>query len=243
MPHSVLGASTAARWMACPGSTRAAAAAPRTSSEYADQGTRAHAYGAAVLTGKQAVADDDEMARHVEVYTRHCQRLLQHADMHGVEVEVSLAALDPPCDMFGTADFFAYFADRQELHCVDFKYGKGVWVAAKNNPQLLYYALGTMLHLALPVSSVTMTVIQPRYGNGDPIRSAVASFADLTDFAANLLEHARAALAPDAPRVAGDHCKFCPVKPTCLAHQQGRAAAAASTFHKFDLSNAAEFVR
>ena len=202
--HSVLSASAAARWIECPGAARAAAAAPSTSTEYADEGTRAHAWAAAVLTGTtQHVAppDDEEMARNVEIYASHCGRLIDHADVHAVEVEVTLDALSPPTDMFGTCDCYAYFADRQELHVIDFKYGKGVFVTARNNPQLQYYALGAMLHLNAPVETVVMTVVQPRFQNGDQIRSSVTSFAELVDFSTYLMARAREALQPDAPRV------------------------------------------
>ena len=40
--HSRLGASKAARWMACPGSVAACEGLPDSSSAYADEGTAAH---------------------------------------------------------------------------------------------------------------------------------------------------------------------------------------------------------
>ena len=237
--HSILSPSTAARWTACPGSARAAAAAPGASSEYADEGSRAHAWAAAVLTGTThhvAPPDDAEMARNVEIYTRHCRRLMDHADVHAVEAEVTLDALSPPTDMCGTCDFSAFFADRQELHIVDFKFGKGVLVMARNNPQLQYYAIGAMLHLGLPVETVITTVVQPRFQGADPIRSSVLSFAELVDFGTNLMARAREALRPDAPRVAGSHCKFCPARPSCPEYQRSRITAA---YHEFAAADAA----
>ena len=178
------------------------------------------------------------MAKNVEIYTRHCQRLREHADLHGIEAEVSLAALNPPCAMYGTCDFYAFFADRNELHVVDFKYGSGAWVNAKGNLQLQYYAVATMLLIRAPVETAVLTIIQPRFQNGDPIRSAVVSFEELTEFSMNLMDRARAALASDAPRVAGRHCQFCAVKPTCLAHQQSKATTASKLFSQFALEPA-----
>ena len=76
--------------------------------------------------------------------------------------------------MFGTADFVAYSKKRHELSIVDFKYGKGVWVAAEDNTQLKYYALGAALSINDPVSTISMTICQPRYGgSSDPSAAQV----------------------------------------------------------------------
>ena len=64
------------------------------------------------------------------------------ADRYWIEQEVDLAPLDPPTRMFGTVDFAAFIRRRRELHICDFKYGRGTFVAARDNPQLRYYALG-----------------------------------------------------------------------------------------------------
>lgn len=62
---------------------------------------------------------------------------------------------------FGTGDYII-IADGV-LHIIDFKYGKGVQVAAKDNSQLMLYSLGSLnLYDALyDIKEVTMTIFQP----------------------------------------------------------------------------------
>ena len=137
-----------------------------------------------------------EMARYVAIYVGHCRRLIDTADIYKVEVQFDLDALRPPGPMYGTADFIGYFRRRQELHVVDLKYGKGVFVNARDNPQLRYYALGAALRLAEPVATIVSTVVQPRT-KGDPIRSAIIDADELAEWAVFwLIDRAHAALDP-----------------------------------------------
>jgi len=55
--HSEFGASSAYRWMACPGSVSMSRGVPNTSSVYAEEGTAAHEMGElAIKAGKPASA-------------------------------------------------------------------------------------------------------------------------------------------------------------------------------------------
>jgi hypothetical protein len=198
---------------------------------YSQEGTAAHAVKQRCLSlglephdfiGEiiEKVAVTAEMAEAVAIDVNYCRWLMGFADQFWIEEQVSLAKLNPPADMFGTLDFGAYFAERQELHIVDFKYGKGVWVTAKDNVQLRYYALAAALTFNLPVSTVVTTVIQPRFGgSSDPIRSAVVDAVTMAEFAIALITKAHVAMQAHAPIAAGDWCKFCPVKNSCLVHQ------------------------
>ena len=143
------------------------------------------------------------MARYVGIYVGRCRHLIDTADIYKIEAQFDLDALRPPGPMFGTADFVGYFRRRQELHVVDLKYGKGVFVNARDNPQLRYYALGAAL--VSPVATIVSTVVQPRT-KGDPIRSAIIDADELAEWAVWLIDRAHAALDPAAERVAGSHC-------------------------------------
>jgi hypothetical protein len=134
----------------------------------------------------------------------------------------------------GTLDFAAYIAKRCELHIVDLKYGKGVWVNAKGNTQLKFYALGAIALVDAPVAKVVTTIIQPRFHNADPIRSAVLDSIELAEFSIELMAAAKKTLAPGAPAIAGSHCKFCPAQTACLAHQNYRNQKA---YHEFQLTS------
>jgi Protein of unknown function (DUF2800) len=234
--HSEFSASGASRSLACPGSVRACHGLEGASSRYADEGTAAHDLAARCLVeGHDArhfvglqigeFTVDRTMADFVQVHVDTCRRARADADVFLVEHQFTLDALSPPLPMFGTADCVIYSKSRRELQIIDLKYGKGVWVPARNNSQLKYYAIGACLAIDDPVSTIVMTVVQPRV-SGDPIRSATIGAIELVEWSFELLAAAAATQAPDAPLVAGTHCKFCPAQTTCLAFQNAKYTAA-----------------
>jgi hypothetical protein len=231
--------------MACPASPRLSHGIPSTDNKYTSEGTAAHELAARCFHDNcdathfvgqviNEIAVTSSMANDVQLYLDHCRRLIDPADFHLVEHQISLASLNPPVPMFGTLDFGAYFAKRQEFYIVDFKFGRGTWVSAKDNPQVRYYALGAALSIDTPVTKVIATIIQPRFANAEPIRTVVIDAIELAEWSFELIERAHATREPDAPAVPGDHCKFCPAKGSCLAHQMRRATDA---FHEFTLAD------
>jgi hypothetical protein len=243
--HSVLSASGASRWMNCPGSVAACRDTPEGESIYSAEGQAAHELAERCLAeNRNAGAFVGQMfdtfevtpdrAAGVQIYLDECRRVFDAADTFLIEHVVSLEQLNPPAAMFGTCDAIAYSRKRHELHIIDLKYGKGVWVSAKDNPQLLYYALGAVLALGEPVSRINMTIVQPRFAGGDPIRGATVDAIALSEWSFTLIDHARAALAPDASLVAGAWCRFCPAKNSCPARRLAKAEAA---FREFSLAD------
>jgi Protein of unknown function (DUF2800) len=244
--HSEIGASSAHRWMKCPGSVRMASGLPQEESRHALEGTLAHTRAYQCLTtgcspreflGQREgfLTVTEEMVRSIEIYVDLCRFYMDACDEHWIEQPFTLAKLDPPSDMFGTVDFAALSRKRRELHVLDFKHGRGQWVAAKGNPQPLYYALGAACAIDEPISRVYLTIVQPRFANADPIRTAVVDAAELAEFSFELMARARAALEPGAPTVAGEWCKFCGAKGSCLSFQNARSEAA---YHAFELADA-----
>lgn len=239
--HSELGASIAGRWMACPGSVRLARALPPGgTSEYAQEGTRAHALAELSLrrkvdphtfVGTTLEGGDvtEEMAEAVKVYTDYCRALWTSRTLWWAERRFNLSTLNPVGPMYGTADFVALDTVRNTLHVVDLKFGQGVVVEAANNPQLKYYALGAALSMEKGTSfdTVEMTIVQPRALHSDgPIRTETISLEELLGFAGDLLQAAKATTEPDAPLNPGRHCRFCPASGVCPA-QQARAESVA----------------
>lgn len=208
---------------------------PDSSSPFAEEGDRAHDLAELCLSHDRNPEDyvgmelngvpiDEEMAFNVGIFVDHCRRYIGDGWEHWVERKFSLGALNPPEPMFGTADFTAYNSTTHELKVADFKYGQGVVVEVKDNPQTLYYALGVALDLhPLPITKVTMTIVQPRVMHPDGIaRSVEIDYLELIEFAGVLLRAARETQKPDAPLVPGDHCRFCPASGACPA-QHARA--------------------
>lgn len=215
--------------MACPGSVRLSRGRDNTSSEFAREGTAAHALGELSLrrgvdpelflgTVLEGVEVTDDMVENVRVYVEYCN--LIGSVTAWIEKQFTLSALHPPAPMYGTADFIALDPTARKLHVVDLKYGQGVLVHVKGNKQLRYYALGALLTLDATerslVDDVVITIVQPRMLHADgAVRSETVSVADLLSFAIELLDAANATQAPDAPLHAGSHCRFCPASSVC----------------------------
>jgi hypothetical protein len=253
--HSELGASVASRWMNCPGSIRLSREVPRGNggSVYAQEGTRAHAvaelclsknvepdvYGGLEIEG--GVVDDD-MVEFVRIFVDHCRNLQHECSVTWVEKKFNLAALNPPGAMYGTADFVAYDKISKTLYVADLKYGAGVVVEVKGNKQLRYYALGAVIALGdeYPIENVVMTIVQPRVSHPDGVvRSDTIPYAELIEFAAELMDAARETLKPDAKLSAGSHCRFCPASGVC---PEQRSHALAVVQSEFEVVVDAEFV-
>lgn len=247
--HVDHGASKADRWWNCPGSIAACRGMPPgPSSKDALRGTTAHTAlqmcleqmrDAAEFVGQTiaGVEFDDEDAAAVQVALDFIRNEAdpKMGDQVGIEATIDLAPLDPPVEMRGTADFWRYRRGG-ELLVVDYKHGVGVQVHAAGNPQLRYYALGVLAGLpdSMPVTSVRIVVVQPRGRGGRAIDEETISALDLIEWAADLFDAARRTLAPDAPRVAGDWCRWCPASATCPAQKAQAQAVVRADFTDLD---------
>jgi hypothetical protein len=230
--HSRLGGSVVYRFKACPGSVAAAAGMPNRASEYAAAGTVAHYVGECDLSGehepgKRCVEDylgerytvdehviqvDQEMVDGVRVYVGYIREILaEHPDAQlWVEVKVDLRSIHP--EMFGTSDAVIYIPSKKLLIVLDFKYGYK-YVDAEKNDQLLFYALGVLLNLRVAAETVRIGIVQPR--RGAPIRTWDLPTVDIFDYAAELRAAGKATEDPNAPRVPGLHCDYCPAAAVC----------------------------
>jgi len=231
--HAKFGASNAKRRMGCPGSMQAEAPFPNTSSPYAELGTAAHELGEYCLVNNIARADecrgneingfvvDDNMIAAVQVYIDHVRAIaISEPTLCRYEKRFTLDKLDPPMPMFGTADCIIYGKESGTLYVIDYKHGQGVAVEVEDNAQLKYYALGAILEIGdkAPLNKVTTVVVQPRAIHSDgPVRQHSYSRDEIMDFGTELIDAAHEAMKPDAPRIAGDHCKFCLAAGTCSA--------------------------
>jgi len=232
--HAKLGASSAHRWLACPGSVAAINALPinDTSSPFAIEGTAAHELSEICLlsgedaetwVGKALIDDpdwivDQEMADYVQVYLDYCRAIAKDADEVFVEQTVSYSDWVP--EGFGTNDFGALCLDDKSIKIADLKYGKGVQVDAENNPQAMLYALGTYAEYGWvgEIDRIDIAIVQPRLYH---ISEWSISVKDLLKWAEWVSQRAEIALSDDAERVPGEkQCRFCDAKATCKALYQ-----------------------
>lgn len=215
--HATLGASSAYRWTVCPASVRLSEGIPRQDNAYSLEGTLAHDLAATRLLGKYWVDKSrpipDGMEANVRVYTKYVKKVAAGQRLW-IEQEVRLDE-----ERFGTGDALVWHEKAGILEIIDLKYGAGMLVEVEDNPQLLYYALAayrTFRAQGVNPKGIRITIVQPRAEHYEgPIRSRDVDVFDLLEWGAWLDERSEATKDPDAPIVAGPHCKFCPAKATC----------------------------
>lgn len=230
--HSKFGASSASRWLNCPGSIKLSATVPlQKSSGYALEGTAAHKLSEICLikggnphdfVGEEITLDakdaskaekylvSDDMANAVEIYVNYVRGL--RGEMN-IETKFDLSFIEP--EMFGTNDCCVYDRLLGVLEVIDYKHGSGVAVSPEENSQLAYYGLGAAKIYELhPNSTIKLTIVQPRAA-GAPIKSWTTTVGYLDKFAKTLKKGVKACKAKDAPLVEGSWCKFCPAAAVC----------------------------
>lgn len=232
--HALLGASSAARWIACTPSARATEHLPGETSKYAEEGTRAHEVCEGTLRHRlaewehnqpvnfllKAPDNPPEMIKAANQYVDfvHLQwGLYLHQPEVFIEQEVDVSQWVP--GGFGTCD--CLLIGDGILHIIDFKYGQGVPVNPERNPQLMYYALGAyaLFEGIEEVSTVRLSIVQPRMQE-EP-QTWEISLADLLTWAREVLQPAaEMAWKGEGVYHPGGHCRFCKAYPSCRAWQK-----------------------
>lgn len=234
MSHARLSPSKAARWLRCPGSIREEAAYPDESGQAAIDGTHTHTLlehcikGGMVdptaMVGVRLKDDDGEFvvdagrAARAKVAIDYIKRRIAEIgdDLQAVipEKKVNPQFLMGRDDLSGTADVQLHWDGGIEI--IDYKDGMGE-VKVEGNEQLELYALGVLAGLQMPINlidqslMIRLTVVQPKLA----LRGALAithhdmKAGDLLAKIGYYVRGAAATDAPDAPLIAGDHCKFC----------------------------------
>ena len=241
--HALLSPSAAHRWLCCTAAPLLEQTFPDSGSEYAAEGTLAHAVAELKLrkytepmsqrtftTRYNKLKKDPlwqpEMDGHTETYLDFVKQIYLRqpvAPAVRIEERVDLASCAQQC--FGTADCLILTGER--LHVIDFKYGKGVPVSAEQNPQMMLYALGALdkYQLLYQFKWVEMTIVQPRLHN---ISTWVCDTEVLLDWGQNKVKRiAEEALSGKGVFCPGDHCRFCRAKFSCKARAERYATAKA----------------
>jgi hypothetical protein len=229
--HSILGASSADRWMNCTPSARLTEGMEDEGSVFAAEGTAAHALAEwkvrKVLkkrAGRRPASDywTDEMEESTSDYRDYIMDLVGQVKQHCKDpVTLIEQHLDFSCyvpDGFGTGDFLLV-ADK-ELNVVDFKYGRGVAVYADHNPQMMLYALGALnlFDCLYDIEKVTMTIFQPRLSS---ISTWTISTEELYQWAEEVLKpKTELAAKGEGDFVSGSWCRFCKARNTCRARAE-----------------------
>ena len=231
--HALLSASSSHRWLHCPPSARLEEKLPESKSDFAEEGSLAHdiaelklrkyciepmsarSFNAKIKKFKEKALFQEEMLKHTDTYLDYIAGIL-----HGfssppyvaAEKRIDYSSYAP--EGFGTGD--CIIIGGNILHIIDFKYGKGVSVSAKDNPQMMLYALGayTEYSFLYPIDTVKMTVIQPRL---DSISEDSKTIEELLIWGEGIKPIAKMAFNGEGEYSPGEHCRFCRAKALCKA--------------------------
>ena len=230
--HAFLAASASDRWLHCPPSAKLCAQEDDQGSEYARQGSDAHALCEHLLLkalGRETrdptedlTYYDAEMQEAAEAYAAFVMEQVAEAK---TVCHDPLICVEQTVDFskwvqhgFGTAD--ALIVADDTLYITDMKYGGGCLVTADGedgtgNSQLKCYALGAIDTFGdlYDINRIRLSIFQPRRDNVDTFELTKA---DLLQWADDVLAPiAKLAYEGQGEFEAGNHCQFCRVKATC----------------------------
>lgn len=234
--HAKLSASGSSRWINCPGSIVLESSFGEKESEYAEEGRLAHSVAELKLTKyfkkgigpKKFKSTMDEFKKSpywnksMDDYTDDYfefvkEKALSYPDRPFVDVELRVDYSNVAPEGFGTCDCVMIHGN--ELSIIDLKYGTGVKVDAKDNSQLMLYALGVynMFSVIYDIKTVSMTIVQPRLNHFD---THTISIEELLAFSERVKPIAQEAYTGSDRLAVGDHCKFCKAKSKCRARAE-----------------------
>jgi hypothetical protein len=239
--HAQLSPSSAERWISCPASVGLIASLDRADdggSAFAAEGTWAHdeaearaglhfglidqhAYdqhreawlAAGHLNGWDAAEADEHVATYVAMLQDIHDSLSAGGERVTVRLEIRVQTGVP--GSWGTAD--AALSTVRKIAVVDFKYGKGHRVYARENPQAMLYAVGVVeiLDPLGTIEDVLIGICQPRVEGG--ITTWAIPAASLTEWRDHeVMEAAAESQRPDARFGPSEEaCRWCPASGIC----------------------------
>lgn len=230
--HAVLSASSSHKWLVCTPSARLEEQFPNKTSEYMEEGTLAHeiaefkvrsyfleaisksAYTRRLNKLKEKQHFSQEMLIHTDTYLEYIKgESLKTSSKPFIALEQKVDFSQYVPEGFGTAD--CIMISGNDLHIIDFKYGKGVKVDATENPQMKLYALGVLFQYGMlyDIKQIRMTIVQPRL---DSISEFSMPKDALIEWGENVVKpQAEKAFMGIGDFVQGDHCRFCRAKGAC----------------------------
>ena len=246
--HAVLSASSSKQWIHCPPSARLQEPFPNDSSVFAEEGTWAHElceykvkkYLHERKKRPQSEFYTEEIEQATDIYAEFVISIIEGMKRNGVEplcfVEERLDFSEYVPEGFGTGDMIILGKDEQGrglIHICDYKNGKGVFVDAHENSQMMLYATGALnaYGYIYEIEIVRMSIIQPRLEN---ISTYEMTADDLRTWGESIKPIAQMAFEGKGEQNPGEWCRFCRAKPVCKACMEEALALAKEEFLDLD---------
>ena len=198
--HYRLGPSSASRWLHCPGSARTDL--PQYQTVHTQRGTHLHSVVECYLS--EGIPNFEEGEDY-----EHAQMCIAFAEGVPGEKRFETTFLSDLVEDFGgTIDLCSL--TQESIILADWKFGK-TKVLVEDNKQLLSYAALARETFG-PKNTYECYIVQPKVYK----HPQKAVFTD-----EQVVEHAQKVLEVSGQNylVAGEHCKWCPLKPTCREYQ------------------------
>ena len=249
MSHSLLSPSKAHRFLACPASLFEEEKYPDKTSEYAEEGTKAHEYAAKKLEGgRERIVPiaDPEMDSAVNTYCETIWSMTEGHQLFMVEQKLDTSEVYGYPEQSGTADCIAVVGNELQVH--DLKYGKGVAVTAPENWQLIIYGLAALELIEVmfmtdgEIEQVRLVIHQPRLSVVSEVVYTIAEMVELkkeiqerTDIAIDLYKGA--VCQPGHYNPGPKQCKFCKHKANCEVFQNYCLSLVTDDFEDLDTAD------
>lgn len=240
--HALLSPSAAHRWLNCTKAPRLEATLPVKTSSYAEEGTLAHSvceitakkhfkkitaaeYANSLKELKTHELWNNEMLSTAEAYTEHlAEKAMTFSGEPYTAFEVLVDISNYAPEAFGRCDCIMFGYDT--LIITDYKHGKGVSVSAKENPQMMLYALGA-LNLYQPIfgnaiKKINICIDQPRIDNYD---NWECTKEDLLAWGESIKSTAEMAFKGLGSYNVGAWCRFCRANGICKAQAEKQITA------------------
>lgn len=220
--HSEYGPSVLKRIMLCPGSVQFCRTMPTPpTSPYAEEGTLLHSYMDTILDmwPEDPEIEYNKFSDHKEAVTKALNYLTSTVDLQSEgtlrfgEMSIHVSSVD---EIWGTLDYAVITP--AAIHIFDWKFGRGVKVYAKKNPQLLAYLQGFLDYIREHMPATWKTamdnnvqmfthIVQPRIDHYDCEK---VTMEELYDFLFEVEKKIRLAEAPNPPFHPGEEqCRWC----------------------------------
>ncbi len=229
--HALLSPSSSNIWLNCTPSAIFQKKFPEETTEYAKEGTEAHAlaeYKLKLALEMKGAEDprngsmtylSDEMEECTDDYVSFVletiSKLKETCEDPAVLVEQMLDFSRYVPGGFGYGDCIIVSDGR--MYVIDLKYGKGVEVNAEWNSQFLIYAIGALelLGSIYDITDVTVVAFQPRKANISTFDITVKDLEKWRD--ETLIPKAQLAYKGEGDFHPGEHCRFCKARFVCKA--------------------------